>query len=184
MRASAVRVKTLIREFRCHSTQAHIFKCLVRTRQITDPFSEEISYQLLGTAAYAPIPICPQCGHSADRLEFYDPQLAAVPESDRFVAWLSPDGKQLSVPGNNSAAMPERYKLAGYIRVEAHSIRDIDRLDSIRARQTGNTVANEINYDPESRKHRDSVDLVDADPEPPEIDESALDPIEGFDELP
>lgn len=100
---------------------------------------------------WSPLPICPDCGSIAEERSTYDPSLAAIPAAERTLVWLSPDGQRVAVPGNRDAIMPSRYVVAGYRPLEAHSMRDIDRIEQIRAAQTGNDVFSELNFDAERR---------------------------------
>lgn len=141
----------------------HRYRSAIRQHVAGDELSAEFRAQ--STERWLPIAKCPvpDCPQTAD--ELIDPagphEMVDIPAGERFYAWLSPDGQRLSVPGYPGAKMPERYVRAGYIPVEAHSLRDLDRFDQIRARQTGNDVYNEMNHTPASRRVREAADYTD-----------------------
>lgn len=148
-----------VRSFICRGPLAHPFTCLVRSSvelRLGERIPFRAAYQHLGRSSWLPMPICPiiHCGFLGEQTELYDPLSASIPEKDRFVAWLSPDGSKLAVPAHNSADMPPRYVRAGYTKVVGHSLHDLDRFDAIRALQTGNDVASEMNYSEPERRHR------------------------------
>lgn len=162
MSSIARRTRVAIREFICQ-TGGHKLKFVVRAQEEISssgrvPKSAEFKSleSRIGRTDWFPIPVC-HCGSICDELEFYNPGLLSVPASERAMFWLSPDGQRLAVPGKNTASMPERYRRAGYVEVHAASFQDLDRFDSIRARQTGNDVANEMNYDKSTREFRREV---------------------------
>jgi hypothetical protein len=89
-------------------------------------------------------------------------EFAQVPEHERMQVWLSPDGERVPVPGYRGAKMPERYRRAGYITFEAASLRDLDRIERIRAAQTGNAVYSEVgSFDGASRHAREQANYTD-----------------------
>lgn len=145
--------------FRC--PDGHEFRLLVISRREADD-QFELWYQLAGDHLL-PVPKCPveNCLLIGDELGEGARSYAQVPESERFEAWLSPDGQLLSVPGEKGKPMPERYRRAGYQRVQASNIRDLDRFDRIRARQTGNDAYNEMNYNPAQRREREEAEYSD-----------------------
>lgn len=150
----STRTTVQYRDFICKGESHHRFRSAVRLQVADDGNAIERSAQFmpLGADGWSALPLCISCDGIAEERETYDPSLAAVPEKERFEAWLSPDGQRLAVPGKRGAVMPDRYVAAGYRRVEAHSMRDQDRLDAIRARQTGNEVYSEMNFSHESRR--------------------------------
>lgn len=157
------RTRITHRDYRCRGplSHAHRFRITHRTNgdATTSSFYEALQpgrVHIPRSPLPLPIPLCPLCDFLCDdAAEFTG--FVAVPESERFSAWLSPDGERLSVPGNRDASMPKRYVSAGYMRVEARGTRDLDRLDAIRARQTGNDAYNEMNYNPTERQWREDA---------------------------
>lgn len=148
-----------LRTFICRGPSSHRFSALVRSStelRMGETIPRTASFQPIGTSVWLPAPICqsPHCGFLSVQQELYDPKAAAIPEQDRFVAWLSPDGTKIRVPGRNDASMAPRYVRAGYTRVVGSSLQDLDRFDSIRAAETGNDVSNEMNYSEPERLHR------------------------------
>jgi hypothetical protein len=157
--ASAARMRIVLRDFICQFDKSHRTQFAIRTTHEVNlnsrtPMGAEFK-PVSGphSSRWWPIPLC-QCGSLCTELELYNPGLVSVPQSERAMFWLSPDGQRLAVPGNNAASMPERYRRAGYLQVTAASFSDLDRFDSIRAAQTGNDVANEMNYDSATRTYR------------------------------
>ena len=160
----AARSRITVREFLCSGDAHHRIRFSVRsTREIaaTEDSSRHAgaTYQPLGSSRWSATPVCPECSALAFELRFYDPSLAQIPASERTTFWLSADGQRLAVPGRNDALMPERYVAAGYRKVEAASLRDLERFSEIRAAQTGNTVYSEMNYSAAEREWHDSAEL-------------------------
>lgn len=156
----ARRTRIRHRDFVCNGADHHVFRAAVKTEIADDGQSVELSaqFQPFGTDHWSALPVCPFiCGHLAEERETYDPSLAAVAESERIEAWLSPDGQRVAIPGKRGARMPERYVTSGYRRVEASSMRDVDRLQAVRARQTDNEVVNEMNWSAETRRWHDEA---------------------------
>jgi hypothetical protein len=163
MTATSRMTRVTVRAFICRGPMAHPFSALVRSSvelHIGERIPVDSEFQLLGSAAWLPLPLCPAhaCGFTGEQRELYNPAMATIPAGERFTAWLAPDGSKLAVPGRNDAVMPARYVRAGYIKVEGHSMLDLDRFDAIRARQTGNDVSHEMNYDAHERQHRRESD--------------------------
>lgn len=156
----STRTRLSYRDFVCPA--GHTFKCAVASR-LTDSDRVELFYQPIGMYAELPIPKCPRanCTLIGEEEGNSGRSYMQVPSEERFEAWLSPDGQWLSVPTEKGREMPQRYKNAGYIKVEATNIRDLDRFDSIRARQTGNEVWNEMNYSPGARREHEELDYTD-----------------------
>lgn len=163
------RTRIEYRSFVC--PDGHEFRCACKLLLAADGKMEEFfapNSILGGPGKYGwlPIPKCPapDClgigDEQSDVRASYSPA-AQVPESQRFYAWLAPDGSSISVPGYHGAKMPARYVHAGYIPVEAHNLRDLDRFERIRERQTGNHVYNEMNFDPATRKERQEAEYSD-----------------------
>lgn len=162
-----VRVRIVHRDFICKGAEHHKFRAAVKVGVVDDGTEVERSAEFLvirnsaapfqANTAWIGLPVCLECGAIAEEASTYNPDTAQVPESERTVAFLSADGTQIAIPGKRDAPMAERYAVAGYRRIEAHSMRDIDRMQAIRERQTGNTVDNEMNYEPESRKWHDEA---------------------------
>jgi hypothetical protein len=150
---AAARSVIVCREFVC-PTLGHKFSALVRRRKHSVTGEMVQQFQPLSSPGWLALPVCIEHQSVGEPVETYNPSLQTVPERERFVAWLSPDGERLAVPGVSDAAMPARYRQAGYQRVEGYSVRDLDKFDQIRARQTGNIVHNEMNYDAATRRHR------------------------------
>jgi hypothetical protein len=123
----------------------------------------ELLYRTDAGPQWLPIPKCPTAGCplvGEERSTVLRSGFAQVPESERFECWVGPAG-EVSVPGAKGKPMPERYRRAGYTLVEAHSVRDIDKLDRMRARQTGNDAYHEMNYGPAARREREQADYND-----------------------
>lgn len=168
------------RDFICKGEAHHAFRAAVRLQVADDgttvesgaqfkPFSSGIAVKetfpagaTLVTGALLPgwtgLPICPTCDSIAEERETYDSSLATVPSTERFTAWLSPDGQRVAVPGRRDALMPSRYVAAGYRPIEAHSMRDLDRIEQVRAAQTGNEVFSEMNFSESTRVWHDERD--------------------------
>lgn len=163
MLSPARRTTVQTRDYICKGSDHHRYRGFARL-QVTDAgqVSERLAeFRPLGTpsAVWSRLPICPSCSAIAEESATYDPATATVPSSERFVAWLSPDGQRLAVPGRSDATMPDRYRVSGYRPVEAHSVRDFDRLSDIRAAQTGNEIIPEVVcFDEESRRWHDEAD--------------------------
>lgn len=162
--ATVRRSRIVVRELLCSSASHHKFRASVRSsREIgaSEDSSRVIGaeFQPLGQAQWSATALCPECSALAYELRFYDPSLATIPENERAAFWLSPDGQRLAVPGRSDAPMPERYVAAGYVRVEAQSMRDLEKFGEIRAAQTGNTVYSEMNYSAEEREWRQHAEL-------------------------
>lgn len=150
-----------VRQFICRGPSPHRFTALVRTSSALlsgERLPTSSSYQPLGRPAsiWQPLPICPtpSCGFLAEQLEFYSPITSAIPESERFVAFISPDGTRICPPGRNDAPMPPRYVRAGYTRFVASSIHDLDRVEQLRSAMTGNDVMSEMHYSEAERARR------------------------------
>jgi hypothetical protein len=150
-RRTQIQFRTLI----CKSSDHHKFRAAVRLQTSDDGSSIERSAEFrAGRSPWSPLPICPSCSSLAEEDSTYDPLSASVPESERFLAWLSPDGQRVAVPGKRGAMMPERYRASGYRAIEASSIRDFDRIERIREAQTGNETSSEMNFSAETRRWR------------------------------
>lgn len=155
----ARRTRIVIREFVCQSPEAHRQTMAVKSAMeitVHQRSPQDAQFKPLSGAhagRWWPLPLC-HCGFLADEQELYNPSMVQVPKSERAMFWLSPDGTKLSVPGRNDAPMPERYRRAGYIQVEATKMEDFDRFDSIRSKMTGNEAASEMNYDSATREYR------------------------------
>lgn len=147
------------RDFICSSPSHHPFRAAVKTELTDDGSLVDLTtqYQPFGTDHWSALPLCPApgCGALAEERDSYDPTRAAIPESERVQVWLSADGQRVAVPGRRGAPMPDRYRAAGYQMIEASSMRDIDRIAAIRARQTDNEVTSEMEYAPETRRWHD-----------------------------
>lgn len=153
------------RDFACKGDAHHEFRAAVKLEVTGDGSGEaaERTAEFMpfgGARSWQRIPICPACHAIAEERSTYDPRLAAVPAGERVKVWLSPDGRRVAVPGSRDAAMRDRYVVAGYREVEAHSMRDIDRIERIRAEQTGNQVVSEMQLSPEQRKWNEDVAYV------------------------
>jgi hypothetical protein len=155
-RLDVSRAIVVCRTFMCPK-MGHKFQALVRRREHSATGELVSQFQPINRAGggWFAMPVCHEHHVSGIEEQFYDPAMQVVPEKERFVAWLSPDGERLAVPGAADARMPDRYRLAGYQRVEGFSMMDLDRFDKIRARQTGNIVHNEMNYGSIERRHRE-----------------------------
>lgn len=154
------RTRVQFRDMICKGVDHHHLRAMLRLRTTDDGKDIERSAEFWFAAApllWQSLPICPMCGAIAEEAATYDPSTAAIPESERMEVWISPDGKTVAVPGVKGKVMPDRYAVRGYRKLEAHSMRDIDRIESIRAAQTGNEVFSELNFDAERRKwHEDA----------------------------
>lgn len=152
-------VRTRIRYVDYTCPAGHQFKCVVASRIIDADHYEEF-YQPVGLYVELPVPKCPaqDCNFIGETDAAAARAFMVVPAEERFEAWLSPDGEKLAVPPIKGRDMPERYRRAGYIKVEAMNMRDQDRFDRIRARQTGNDVWSEMNYSPASRNEHEQLD--------------------------
>lgn len=147
------------RDFICKGEEHHRLRMAVRLRVTDDgnviersaEFSIRGNRVALGIS-WTALPFCPNCGAIAEESTTYDPSLSSIPAAERMQVWLSPDGQRVAVPGKRDAIMPSRYLVAGYRTLEAHSLRDIDRIEQIRAAQTGNEVASEMNFSEETRR--------------------------------
>lgn len=142
------------RDFTCKGESHHQFRAAVRI-QISDDgalIERTAEFRPIGDTAWLNLPLCLECGELAEESSTYDPRAASIPESERMEVWLSPDGQRVAVPGKRDAQMPDRYAVSGYRRIDAHSIRDIDRIESIRARQTGNEITSEMQMSAETRR--------------------------------
>jgi hypothetical protein len=161
--ASSTRTRVEHRAFICKGDGHHHFSTAVKLSTKDDGTKlERTAVFLLASAdgrpaSWQPLPLCPTCEALSEEESTYNPGMATVPESERFVAFLSPDGKRLAVPGDASKPMREQLHAWGYRKVTAHSMRDMDRLATIREGQTGNTVDPEMNYEPETRQWREDA---------------------------
>lgn len=158
------------RDFICKSDEHHRFRVSVRLQTADDGQTIEHSADFRpvqrssASTRYSAhidrrsrLPLCPECGSIAEESTTYDPSLATVPAAERMQVWLSPDGRRVSIPGKRDAIMPSRYVASGYRLIEAHSMRDLDRIEAIRAEQTGNEVFSEMQFDRERRQlHEES----------------------------
>lgn len=159
-------------DFICKGDEHHRFRAAVKMSTSDNGDAIERSAEFMVTTAdkasrwygWLTIPMCPVlgCDSIAEESATYDPALATVPAAERMQVWLSPDGRRVSVPGKRDAVMPSRYLAAGYRTIEAHSMRDIDRIEAIRAEQTGNEVFSELNFDESRRRWHQEADY---DPE-------------------
>ena len=150
------------RDFACKGPIHHHFRSAVRL-QISDSGSAiersaEFRPVLQSLSPWSVLPICPFCSSIAEELETYDPNASTIPSGQRMQVWLSPDGSAVAIPGARDRVMPDRYAVRGYRTVELHSMRDIDRIESIRARQTGNEITHEMQFSPERRKWHEEAD--------------------------
>lgn len=57
------------------------------------------------------------------------PRTATVHPSERTVIWQDPKTGQVAYPPRNDSPMPERYRTAGYQRVEFEHARDVERFE-------------------------------------------------------
>lgn len=151
------RTQIRYRDFICKGDDHHAYRGVVALETSDDGGLIERSASFGTGREWSGLPICPICNALAEERATYDPSMAAIPEAERFQAWLSPDGKRVAVPGKRNAQMPERYLVAGYRTIEAQSMRDFDRIEHIRAEQTGNDVVSEMNYSAEERKWHDDA---------------------------
>lgn len=160
----AQHISISIREFRCPDGHTFTQTCRLVRRSGTDEYEE--FYRSINSTLWLPVPKCPiaDCALAGDELADVANArtFAQVPESERLYCWLSTDGERVPIPGYRGAKMPERYKRAGYIAFEASSLRDLDRIERIRARQTGNEVYSEVgNFSAASRKARQRAEYTD-----------------------
>lgn len=142
------------RDFICKGEQHHSFRAAVRLQLSDDgtTIEQTAEFMVVSDTAWLDLPLCLECGDIAEESSTYDPRAAAIPASERMQVWLSPDGQRVAIPGRRDALMPDRYAAAGYRPLEAHSIRDIDRIEQVRSRQTGNSVMSEMQLDEPRRR--------------------------------
>lgn len=174
--ADAARTRIEFRQFRCPA--GHEFRAACKsvlrtgTREYEEWFRAHHTNGVLTWVIPAvfhnwlPVPKCPYegCQLIGDQLD--NPasarSFAQIPESERFYAWLSPDGQRVSVPGYRGAAMPERYRRAGYMVVEAANLAQLDRLEQVRSAQTGNSAYHEMaSFDAPTRAARAEAEYSD-----------------------
>lgn len=122
------------------------------------------AYYLVAPDIWSPAPVCDKCDSFLDEERFLSTSVQ-VRESDRAVFFVSSDGQRVAVPGVRDGRGFEESKARrlsqGYTVVEPKTMRDIDRLDRIRAAQTGNDAYNEMNYNAGTREVRQSSDEYD-----------------------
>ncbi len=162
MDAARTRIQYL--QFICGAGHQFSMPCKQRVR-VDKPDEVEQVYQR-GEGNWLPVPKCPvdDCPLIGEPIP--DPastrSFAQVPESERFQAWLSPDGERVAVPGYRGAKMPERYRRAGYMTVEASNLTQLQRLEQVRAAQTGNSAYHEMSsFDSASRAARAQAEYSD-----------------------
>lgn len=152
-----------IAQFQCQCGHAYRLAIKLVRRRDSDEYEE--FYRALNSDHWLPVPKCPapDCLLAGDELSdaLSTREFIQVPESERLYVWLSPDGQRVPVPGYRGAKMPERYRRAGYTPFEASNLRDLDRIDRIRAAQTGNTVYNEMNFSAGTRAARQRAEYSD-----------------------
>jgi len=169
--SDAARTRIQFRQFRCLAGHEFRAACKSVLKVGTDEYEEFYrSDRISGRPApirctaddWLPIPKCPIEGCPLIGDPLTDPttsrSFTQVPESERFYAWLSPDGERVSVPGYRGAKMPDRYRRAGYMVVEASNLAQLDRLEQVRSRQTGNTAYHEANFDAPTRAAREQAE--------------------------
>lgn len=166
--ADAARTRIEFRQFRCPAGHEFRAACKAVLRTGTDEF--ELFYRTVtdsGVVHWLPVPKCPQssCTLLGDPVSDPTSSVAVfvqIPETERFYAWLSPDGERVSVPGYRGAEMPERYRRAGYMVVEASNLAQLDRLEQVRAQQTGNSAYHEMaSFDAPTRAARARAEYSD-----------------------
>jgi hypothetical protein len=162
-RRSRVQFVTMI----CSGQPAHShrFKRLLQSG-LTDDGSFGSVYYQTAPDQWSPFVICPSadCNSFMDE-ERYASTSAQVRESDRYVAFISADGKRIAPPGLKDGPGFEQCRARrlalGYRMVEAKNFRDLDKFDAIRAEQTGNHVYHEMNFDPATRQFREDDESYD-----------------------
>lgn len=137
-----------IRKFRCEAGHKFTASVKVRVERSSSSGRDEplkfyrVHTQYGADSSWLPIPKCPvvECVFigSPEIDELTTRPIAQIPAGERFFGWLSADGERLAVPGYSGARMPERYRRAGYVAVEAGNLQDLDRLMQVREKQTGN----------------------------------------------
>lgn len=180
--ADAARTRIQFRQFRCPA--GHEFRAACRSvrkasseeyeefyrtnRQYDYVHGKEVRPDGPPDHKWLPVPKCPQEGCPLIGDPLTDPttstfrEFAQIPEAERFYAWLSPDGTRVAPPGYRGAPMPERYKRAGYMVVEASNLAQLDRLEAVRSAQTGNMAYNEMgHFDEPTRQARERAEYSD-----------------------
>lgn len=171
----AARTRIEFRQFKC--ADGHEFRAACKSVLIVGTDQYEEFYKAVHTNGvlvnvvpvafhWLPVPKCPYEGCQLIGDLLTDPtasrSAAQVPESERFYAWLSPDGERVAVPGYRGAKMPERYRRAGYMVVEAANLPQLQRLEQVRARQTGNSTYHEMSsFDAATRAARERAEYSD-----------------------
>lgn len=160
--SEAARTRIQFRQFRCLA--GHEFRAACKSVRKASSEKYEEFYRAEHTMGvlvnvvvapftnWLPVPKCPYFGCTFVGDPLTDPTLstsrefAQIPEAERFYAWLSPDGARIAPPGYRGAPMPDRYKRAGYMVVEASNLAQMDRLEAVRSAQTGNMVYHEMGH--------------------------------------
>lgn len=87
---------------------------------------------LIRTFTASPFPSqLPVCACGGELLILWSAPLqqnAAAHPSERTVVWMDKDG-HVSYPPRNDATMPDRYRAAGYQRVEFEHAREVERFE-------------------------------------------------------
>lgn len=103
---------------------------------------------------------CPSCGDVIEAKPFRLKPVrnAVVPEKDRMVVYMHPKEERVYVPGVSPIVsgrpMPDHLARAGYNEFHVDTIQDMDKVDRVRAHQTGHETFNEMNFDPVNRDIR------------------------------
>ena len=88
---------------------------------------EDVVLDVLSTAIGTKCPDCKRGVYEIYYGNWYKRNAAALDQESKVTVYKHPETGKVIYPGRNDAPMPERYRSAGYERVEMRSLREIDR---------------------------------------------------------